>query len=152
LLAIHSDKATFSEILLAVQKRTGADIAIPAGAEQERVVADIGPGPAQEVLASLLNGSNFNFLILNSANDPRLLDRVILTPRGGGVFVPAPQGPPVTEDAGGGDDPAGDGRSAEPVALYPQPRPDIPPAQAAPVQPNQGQAQPQPEENAPNNQ
>lgn len=143
LLSIRSDKATFSEVLYAVQQRTGADIAIPAGAEQERVVADIGPGPAQEVLARLLNGSSFNFLILNSSSDPRQLERVILTPRSGGAFVP-PAGPPPIEDAGG-DDPAAERAQA---VDYPQPRPDAPAVQVA--HPQNMQAPPsQPEEDAP---
>jgi hypothetical protein len=84
-LTIRSNKASLSEVLYAVHQQTGADIAVPAGAEQERVAADIGPGPAAEVLAHLLNGSRFNFLILNSASDARVLDRVILSPRGEGA-------------------------------------------------------------------
>src|SRR6202008_5050984 len=39
LLGIHSNKATLSEVLYAIQQRTGADISIPAGAEQEKVIA-----------------------------------------------------------------------------------------------------------------
>lgn len=81
LLAIHANKVTLSEVLFAVQQRTGADISVAAGAEQERVVAEIEPAPAPEVLARLLNGSRFNFLILSAADDPRRLDRVILSPR-----------------------------------------------------------------------
>lgn len=90
MLAIHANKATLSEVLYAVQQRTGAEVSIAAGAEQEKVVADIGPAPAPEVLAALLNGSKFNFLILNAANDPRQLDRVILTPRTEGGFTAPP--------------------------------------------------------------
>ena len=90
LLSISSDKATLSEVLHLVQVRTGADISIPAGAEQERVVVSIEPAPAPEVLARLLNGSRFNFLIVNSVSDPRQLDKVILTPRGEMNFVPQP--------------------------------------------------------------
>ena len=93
LLGIHSNKATLSEVLYAVQQRTGADISIPAGAEQERVMAEINPAPAAEALARLLNGSRFNFLILNSASDPRQLDRVILSPRTVGEYVPPPPQP-----------------------------------------------------------
>jgi hypothetical protein len=91
LLSISSDKATLSEVLHLVQLRTGAEISIPAGAEQERVVAAIEPAPAPEVLARLLNGSHFNFLILNSASDPRQLDKVILTPRLDMNFTPTLQ-------------------------------------------------------------
>jgi hypothetical protein len=90
LLGIHANRATLSEVLYAIQQHTAADISIPAGAEQERVVADIAPAPAAEALARLLNGSRFNFLILNSANDPRQLDRVILSVRAEGGFVPPP--------------------------------------------------------------
>jgi hypothetical protein len=81
LLGIHSDKATLSEVLFMIHQRTGADISIPAGAEQEKVVAAISPGPAAEVMARLLNGSRFNFLILSTADDPQRLDKVILTAR-----------------------------------------------------------------------
>ena len=63
MLSIFSNKANLSEVLFAIHQQTGAEIAIPPGAEQEQVVADIGPAPATEVLAQLLNGSKFNFLI-----------------------------------------------------------------------------------------
>jgi AMIN domain len=100
LLAIRSNKASLSEVLYAVHQRTGADIAVPAGAEQERVAADIGPGPAAEVLAHLLNGSRFNFLIVNSASDARVLDRVILSPRGEGLAMPLALASAPAEDSG----------------------------------------------------
>jgi len=90
LLGIRSNKATLSEVLYAIQQRTGADISIPAGAAQEKVVAEIEPAPAAEAVARLLNGSRFNFMILNSANDPRQLDRIILSARAEGEFVPPP--------------------------------------------------------------
>src|SRR6202007_1360306 len=59
MLGVYSNKATLSEVLYAIQQRTGAEISIPAGAEQERVVTEIGPAPGAEVLARLLNGSHF---------------------------------------------------------------------------------------------
>jgi AMIN domain len=90
LLTISSNKANLSEVLFAIHQQTGAEIAIPAGAEQEQVVGDIGPAPAPEVLARLLNGSKFNFLIISSSSDPRGLDRVILSSRPEGPMPPAP--------------------------------------------------------------
>ena len=88
LLTINANKATLSDVLFAVQQRTGAEVSIAAGAEQEKVVANLGPAPAPEVLAQLLNGSRFNFLILSAVNDPRQLDRVILSPRSDGGAMP----------------------------------------------------------------
>jgi hypothetical protein len=84
MLSIRAERATLSEVLFAVHQRTGAEIGIPAGAEQEQVAADLGPAPATKVLADLLNGSKFNFLILSSPNDPLILDQVILSPRAEG--------------------------------------------------------------------
>jgi antitoxin (DNA-binding transcriptional repressor) of toxin-antitoxin stability system len=99
LLGIRANKATLSEVLFAVQQRTGAEVSIAAGAEQERVVAEIAPAPAPEVLARLLNGSRFNFLILSAVNDPQKLDRVILSTRTEGGFVPPPLAPIQNNDA-----------------------------------------------------
>jgi hypothetical protein len=104
LLSISSNKASLSEILSAVHERTGAEIAIPAGAEQEKVMAELGPAPAPEVLAHLLNGTQFNFLILSSPTNPGGLDRVILTARPNGpVPAPLPQAQSLTNDEDGAD-------------------------------------------------
>lgn len=132
LLSISSNKASLSEVLFAVHQRTGAEIAIPAGAEQERVVAELGPAPAAEVLAHLLNGSNFNFLILNSTIDPRALDRVILTPRAGGSLplpTPLPQlATDEDDDAAGQPQIAPAGRPV-PMGVPPAAPPETKPAE-----------------------
>jgi hypothetical protein len=121
MLSIFSNRATLSEVLFAVHQRTGAEIAIPAGAEQEIVAEDLGPAPAAEVLAHLLNGSNFNFLILNSSTDPQALDQVILTPRAQGPLpAPRPQLQPL--DAAD-DDSDAQSRVAPPVRATPNPNP-----------------------------
>ena len=83
LLQIHSDKATMSQVLFEVQRQTQAEIAIPSGAEQEQVAVDIGPASSREVLASLLNGSAYNFIFVGTEEK---LERVILTRRGSSAF------------------------------------------------------------------
>ena len=88
LLSIWADKATLAEVLSEVHRCTGADIPIPAGADQELVAAKIDPLNAEEALASLLNGSRFNFILVGSATDPAALRSVILTPKSG---IPAGQ-------------------------------------------------------------
>ena len=90
-LTILANKATLSEVLFEVQKKTGADIGIPAGAEREQVAANFGPGPARQILSSLLNGSNFNFIMIADDNDPSKLRSVILSPKG--APMAQPQGP-----------------------------------------------------------
>jgi len=126
LLTIRANKASLSEILYSVHQRTGAEIAIPAGAEQEKVVTELGPAPAPEVLAHLLNGSKFNFLILSSAKDPRVLDQVILSSRGEGAtaalpprpspqaYAPAPEPEPAVQEPPPGRATEGAAQNANP--------------------------------------
>jgi len=83
LLSIHAEKATLAQVLFEVQRQTHADIAIPAGAEQEQVAADLGPAPARDVLAALLNGSHYNFIFVGRELS---LDQVILTQRESNPF------------------------------------------------------------------
>ena len=83
LLRIHADKATMAEVLFEVQRWTHAEIAIPSGAEQERVSVDLGPGSAREVLTALLNGSRYNFIFVGTEMN---LERVILTQRDSSIF------------------------------------------------------------------
>ena len=83
MLCIRAERATLSQVLFEVQRQTHAEIAIPAGAEQEEVVADLGPAPARDVLASLLNGSSYNFIFVGNELS---LERVILTRRDPNIF------------------------------------------------------------------
>jgi hypothetical protein len=76
-LTISAQNSTLGDILKAVRVQTGATIDLPGNAP-ERVVGHFGPAPARDVLASLLNGTHFNYLLLGSPTDPAALDRVIL--------------------------------------------------------------------------
>lgn len=100
LLSIRSNNANMSEVLSEVHRRTGAEIAIPAGAESEQVFTNLGPGAPKEVLASLLNGSHFNFIFVGSERDPNGIVRVVLTPKQGGaaeaVVYPSGSSQPMT--------------------------------------------------------
>jgi len=90
LLSVRTQKATLAQVLYEIHRQTGADIAIPAGAEQEQVAANLGPAAPKEVLAALLNGSHYNFIILGEDGDVGTLQRVILSPRLGGGSDAAP--------------------------------------------------------------
>ncbi len=83
MLSIYSNRATLSQVLFEVHLKTRAEVGIPAGAEREEVVADIGPGPARDVLGALLNGSPYNFIFVGNE---LTLERVILTRRDPGTF------------------------------------------------------------------
>ena len=171
LLAISAHNSTLSEILRDVRKLTGASIDIPQGAS-ERVVADLGPGAPRDVLALLLNGTSFNYVMLGSNSDPKAVSSVILmlkpsaadtqtaasgnpgTPSNGvpqvQPFNRQPNFPPPPRGAGNAqtvqdDDKDDDQDNAEDNAEdQAQPRP------AQPVQPSAQDQQQQPQPGQPN--
>src|SRR5208282_4250145 len=82
LLTISAQNSTLGEILRDVRKVTGASIEIPSGSGAgERVVTHLGPAAPRDVLAGLLNGSSFNYVMLGSSSDPTAVSSVILTPK-----------------------------------------------------------------------
>ena len=114
-LRIDALDSTLRDVLTKVAALTGVKIEIPAGASSERLpVVKLGPGPARQILASLLSGSSFDYLILASATDPGGIQNVVLMPR---------------EKKGSG------GSGADPVAVArlsrtPDPRVMVPPSRS----------------------
>jgi hypothetical protein len=90
-LTIVAPNSTLGDILKAVRKQTGAEIEVPSA--PERVVTHLGPGPAREVLADLLNGSRFNYVLLGSPSDEAALTRVVLVAKSGVQQEVAPSSP-----------------------------------------------------------
>jgi hypothetical protein len=93
-LTIDAPNSTLGDILRSVRKHTSAEIEIPPAAT-ERVVTRLGPAPAREVMAELLNGSRFNYILLGSPEDTNALVRVVLVAKTG------PETPPQTTQADG---------------------------------------------------
>ena len=85
-LTIVAPNSTLGDILRAVRAQTGASVEVPGNAP-ERVVVKLGPGPARDVLASLLNGSHFNYVLLGSVTDPAQVEKIILTSKAGSAPV-----------------------------------------------------------------
>jgi hypothetical protein len=83
ILTIVAENSTLGDILRAVHQQSGAIVDLPANAT-ERVVANLGPGPSRDVLAALLNGSNFNYVMLGSEKDPNDVQHLIVTSKSGG--------------------------------------------------------------------
>jgi len=80
-LTVIAPNSTLGDILRAVRKQTGAEIEVPDA--KERVVTHLGPAPAAEVMAELLNGSRFNYILLGSPDDAHVLTRVVLVAKSG---------------------------------------------------------------------
>src|SRR5579862_9868902 len=117
-LTIVAPNSTLGDILRAVKKQTGAEIDIPSA--PERVVTHLGPGPAREVLAELLNGSRFNYVLLGSSADNAALARVVLVVKTGPDSVsPGNTAPPPAEQQQVTGVPPGN-----PVSTAQEPNPD----------------------------
>jgi hypothetical protein len=82
-LTIVAENSTLGDVLRAVKTQTGATIDLPANTNA-RVVANLGPGPSRDVLAHLLNGTLFNYVLLGTVNDPAAVGKIILIPKPAG--------------------------------------------------------------------
>jgi hypothetical protein len=78
-LTIDVRNATLAEVLKVVGEKTGATIDIPPGSGLDPIVEHAGPGTPNDVLTQLLNGSHFNFILVNSPQQPQQLARVLLS-------------------------------------------------------------------------
>jgi hypothetical protein len=126
-LTIHVLNTTLSEVLARVGRLTGVTIELPEGAGVEKMqIVELGPGPARQVLASLLSESNFDYLIQSADNEPEKIQSVMLMPRG-------------KKDATPGGIPGGNGfrppfgRTAAAAVVTPPPPPEEPPAPEPPA-------------------
>ena len=148
-LTIVAPNSTLADILRAVRKQTGAEIEIPPA--PERVVTHLGPGPARSVVAELLNGSRFNYILLGSPADDSVLARVVLVAKSGPDLTAMPGGAQAgvaqnpqnpqdssqdMNDSQSADDSASDDNAPEPAAAEAEQAPN-PPEQNAIKTPQQ---------------
>src|ERR1700681_4132374 len=98
-LTIVSDNSTLGDILIAIRGLTGADLDIPTQGSNERIAARLGPGPAREIISTLLSWIDFDFVIQASEADAAGIRRVLLTPRGKGAVTVASAGVPADTPA-----------------------------------------------------
>jgi len=88
-LTINAENLTLAALLKLIAEKTGAVIDLPPGTGHERIFEHAGPGKPNDVLTQLLNGSHFNFVIVNSPQDPNASRRArVLLRRRGPKFLP----------------------------------------------------------------
>jgi hypothetical protein len=84
LLTIDAENSTLAAVLVALRTQTGASIEIPSAASRERVFVHLGPGQVREIISSLLYGTEFDYIVETSDDDPDALRSVAVTARGKG--------------------------------------------------------------------
>jgi len=85
-ISVSASNASLNQILRDISRSTG--IKITGGVADERVFGEYGPAPASQVLASLLDGTGSNMLLI-SGLDGRPSE-LVLTTRTGGPTPPNP--------------------------------------------------------------
>lgn len=99
LLSISAQDASLSDILAQLHQRTGATIEAPADMN-ERIAVDLGPGPAVQVVAALLEHTQYNFVIAAAAKDHRAVQSIQLTRKPSLLEDLAPPVPGANDEEG----------------------------------------------------
>jgi hypothetical protein len=111
LLTIDAPNCTLSEVLSSVGHATGASI--EGITSSERVAVRLGPGKPRQVIAALLEGTPYNYIIIGSPQNPGAITRIMLSQAASGpepnrpappqavYHPPAEQPPPFPVRPGG---------------------------------------------------
>lgn len=91
LLTVVATNSNLSSVLSAIRNKAGVQFDGLEGGSAERVAITMGPAPAAEVLTAILGGSNFDYIILERPDSPGIVQKVMLTPKGGSVSAKAGQ-------------------------------------------------------------
>jgi len=100
-LTIHAENIPLRDVLEAIQARAGVAVVFPSEAMDDSVFDHLGPAPVQDVLAQLLYGSGYNYVIQTSSQNPQIVTKVILSAQNRIVASGQPQhaSPPKNEQA-----------------------------------------------------
>jgi hypothetical protein len=79
-LTIKAQNAPLGEVLRAVCKQIGAELDAQTDA-REPVLGVLGPGPAREVLTSLLSDAHLNYVIKRAADNPNVIAGITIFPQ-----------------------------------------------------------------------
>jgi hypothetical protein len=136
LLSVQALNSNLSSVVTAIRNKTGIEF---EGAEgiSERVAIALGPAPEGDVLAAIFAGSKYGFLAIGRADNPTIVQKVILTVKNkpaAGAETQTQQQPPVANQGGDEEVPEEQVNSGEPQDTPVQP--PQPPAQAE-TPPNQ---------------
>lgn len=86
MLEIRADNSSLNQILRDISRQTGMKIV--GGVADQRVFGVYGPAPAATVLQTLLDGTNTNLLLRETADHAP--EELVLSPRTGGISPPPP--------------------------------------------------------------
>lgn len=141
LLTVNAVNSTLSSLLTAIRNKTGIEFEGAELAGQDRVAIAMGPATEGEVLASILSGSNLDYVVMGRPDSPTIVQRVLLTRRSRpGAAPTVANGQPAANPAGGQQEGEEETPDENAVDQDPQDTAVQPPVQQQP----QGAQQPNP--------
>jgi hypothetical protein len=89
-LTIDAPNSTLSDVLSGIHRATGASI--EGASPTERVAVKLGPGTPEQVIAALLRGTPYDYVILGTLGKQEVVARVLLTQQSN-LLADTPQAP-----------------------------------------------------------
>jgi hypothetical protein len=80
-LTIAADNSTMGSVLAAVRSCINVTLDLPEGSSATRMYMNLGPGPAYQVLESLLGSTDLDYVIQTSESHPETIQTVLLLAR-----------------------------------------------------------------------
>jgi hypothetical protein len=80
-LTVTADNSSMGDVLRGISRATGAHLE-GSQSDPERVFGQFGPDTPRAVLSSLLSGSRYDFILVGAIDDPGVVQRILLSPRG----------------------------------------------------------------------
>ena len=144
LLTVSANNSTLSDVLNAIRAQSGATMTLPPNGLGDRLFVQVGPAPPRDVLSRLLAGTNFDYVLVGSPQDPDALKQVIVTARSpeGAAQNNPPGGYQPSRLPGMGAPEESEERPAPPPNQQPMPGGFGAPGGPGPFQPNRAVAPP----------
>jgi hypothetical protein len=138
LLTVQASNSTLAALLTAIRNKTGIQFEGLDSGASERVAISMGPAPEGEVLAAILGGSKFDYVVVERQDSPGTVQRVLLSSRAGSAAAASGATPtvsPALSTEGDDDDSPDEGEPPQDTPARP-PVTQVQPQQL-PVQPPQ---------------
>jgi hypothetical protein len=143
-LTVQAMNCTLAGLLVAIRNKTGIQFEGLENAATERVAISMGPASEGEVLAAILGGSKYDYVVVERPDSPGTVQRVLLSPRGGATAAVAGAAPaPIAANADGDDEDLTDeAENPQDTAVRPPIAQEVQPQEVQPQQQPQQPAQP----------